>query len=219
MLRLDNSYNVYSAGNTSTIITTLPFTGTQNGFIVQYNASGAVQWAAKIGNAGTVVVRGVSTDSNRNVLVFGYYTAAMNVYSAGDTSTAITTLPFTGTNNGFIIQYNASGAVQWAANIGNSGIARALGVSTDSNRNVLVVGYYTAALNLYSAGDTSTAITTLPLTGTRNGFTVQYNSSGVVQWAKAVSGTGTTVQVYGTATDTANNVYGAAYSNSLTTTF
>jgi NADH dehydrogenase FAD-containing subunit len=205
---------LYNQGPSGTAGTTLPFTGGQDCFVAKYSSAGAVVWAARIAGTTTSgdVGNGIATDSSGNVLVTGYYSAALTLYNTG--GTAGTTLPFTGDYDCFVAKYSSAGAVVWAAQIAGATIDFGFGIATDSSGNVLVTGYYSAALTLYNQG--GTVGTTLPFTGGSDCFVAKYSSAGAVIWAAQIAGTTTSTDTgYGIATDSSGNVlvtgeYGAA---------
>jgi hypothetical protein len=209
---------VYNQGPSGTAGTTLPWTGSTDVFVAKYSSAGAVVWAAQIASTGANADRGngIATDSSGNVFVTGYYGAALTLYNQGGSTG--TTLPITSSGDCFVAKYSSAGAVVWAARIASTGDNTGQGqaIATDSSGNVLVTGYYTAALTLYNQGPSGTAGTTLPFTGGIDCFVAKYSSAGYVVWAARITGTGTSQDIgYGIATDSSGNVlvtgqYGAA---------
>ena len=209
---------LYNTGGTTG--TTLPWTGGNDVFIAKYSSAGAVVWAARIASTGVIdeLGRGIATDSSGNVFVTGYYGAALTLYNTGGTSGA--TLPFTGGQDCFIAKYSSAGAVVWAARIASAGTDQGQAIATDSSGNVLVTGYYRAALTIYNQGPAGTVGTTLPLTDGEDCFVAKYSSAGAVVWAARVAGTPTSDdRGNAIATDSSGNVFVTGYYQSALTVY
>jgi hypothetical protein len=203
---------VYNQGPSGTAGTTLPFTGGIDVFVAKYSSAGAVLWAARIAGTGTDIGFGIATDLSGNVVVTGYYNAALTIYNQGPSGTAGTTL----TNNGndvFIAKYSSAGAVLWAARISGTGTDVGNGIATDPSGNVVVAGYYSAALTIFNQGPSGTAGTTLPYVGGQDCFVAKYSSAGAVLWAARIAGTSATSGDGGNAiaTDSSGNVVVTGY--------
>jgi hypothetical protein len=201
---------IYDTDGT-TAFTTLANAGSNDIFIVKYNSSGTPQWARRIGGSGSDAVSRVATDSNGNIIVVGHYDS--NPVSIYGSSASFTTLSNAGSNDVFIVKYNSSGDPQWARRIGGINDDTPTRVATDSNGNIVVVGYHSVTtLTIYDI-DGTTAFT-LANAGAQDGFIVKYDSSGDPQWARRIGGTGTDV-AYGVATDSNGNiiVYGSYVSS------
>jgi hypothetical protein len=99
----------------------------------------------------------------------------------------------------FVLKYLSDGTPQWANNIGGNLADQPVNIISDSLGNVYVSGSYNT---------TSLRIDSLSLinSGSNDTFIVKYNSSGVSQWAKKISGTGNEAPV-NMALDTTGNVY------------
>ena len=185
----DVSFNIYNADGTigKTLINTSS-TGTYDVFTVKYNSTGNVEWAALMGGINNSEGLGISTDNNNNVYVTGFFNdATLNIYNSNGTigKTLIKTSS-TGTYDVFTVKYNSSGNVVWTAQMGgiNSNNPKGLGISTDNNNNVYIIGSFNdTTLNIYNSNGTYGKI----LTNTNssdyyNVFTVKYSSSGTVLW-------------------------------------
>ena len=194
----DSSGNVYVTGGFTGSVTIGPgttLTGSdffENAFVAKYDTSGTVQWAKGItGQFTTARGQGIATDSDGNVYVTGYYYPTAT-FAPG------TTLTSAGSNDVFVAKYDTSGTVQWAESIGGTGIDYGYGIATDSGGNVYVTGQYSGSVTIGS--------TTLPDTGSSDAFVAKYDTSGTVQWATSIGGTGPD-SGRGIATDSGGNVY------------
>ena len=191
----DSAGNVYVIGLYSGSVTigstTLNSAGSNDAFVAKYDTSGTVQWARSIGGTDYDYGYGIATDSNGNVYVIGLYTDSVTIGSTTLNSSA-------GSNDVFVAKYDTNGTVQWARSIGGTGSDSGFGIATDSNGNVYVIGRYVGLVTIGS--------TTLNSAGSNDTFVAKYDTSGTVQWATSIGGTGSDVG-YGIATDSAGNVY------------
>ena len=186
-----NPPTIYDTDGTTTFtgFTALPYAGSIDGFIVQYNSSGTPQWARRIGGTEGDGGFAITTDSSGNITVGGNYTSTtLTIYDTD--GTAAFTLANAGSTDAFIVQYDSSGDPQWARRIGGTGGDAAYDMTTDSSGNITVVGNYSSTtLTIYNT-DGTTAFTTLSNAGSIDGFIIKYNSSGTPQSAKRIGGTG-----------------------------
>jgi hypothetical protein len=179
-------------------------------FIVKYNTDGLAQWSARLGSYGTETALGVATDSSGNVYITGLYYYPSTIYNAN--GTVFGSLMYSGTYDVFVVKYNTSGTVQWAANITTYGFDSGYSIATDSSANVYIVGYFPTypiqPMTVYNADGTTTI--TVPTAGEPGqAFLVKYNTSGTAQWGTRVeaSGTGAGAEAFDVATDSSGNVY------------
>ncbi|MDB4346063.1 SBBP repeat-containing protein [bacterium] len=206
----DSSGNVFVTGRyrggtiTFAPDTTLTNAGpfTDDAFVAKYDTSGTFQWARGFGGWDSDNGYGIATDSSGNVYVTGGFTGSVTIGSI--------TLTGWDFENAFVAKYDTSGTVQWAKGIsGQFTTARGYGIATDSDGNVYVTGYYYTTAT-FAPG------TTLTSAGSTDAFVAKYDTSGTVQWATSIGGTGTDYG-YGIATDSGGNVYVTGqYSGSVT---
>ena len=196
----DSSGNVYVIGTyvgTLTIgSTTLDGTGNGDVFVAKYDTSGTDQWARSIGGTGPDYGYGIATDSSGNVFVTGRYRGGTITFAPDTTLTNAG--PYT--DDAFVAKYDTSGTVQWARGFGGGDYDNGYGIATDSSGNVYVTGGFTGSVTI-GPGTT--------LTGSEffeNAFVAKYDTSGTVQWATSIDGTGSD-NGYGIATDSGGNVY------------
>jgi hypothetical protein len=210
------NYSTVSGGN---VVTTTYGTLTNSGggfdvYLIKYNSLGQVQWATTITGTGTEFGTAVTSFSNTNVFVTGYFNSlniSVNNYDsvvAGVVNvTSFGTISRTGTNNdAFLVKYDTSnGSVLGAVRIGSagSGSEEPVSICTDTSGDVYVTGS-TSSTSL--AGITISAYTGAPPPGgaislptwgilnkTATGFSifiVKYNNAGTPQWATLINKTG-----------------------------
>lgn len=222
---VDNSGNVYVTGYTNNV----SGINGDNIIIAKYNSAGTLQWQRILGGSTNEEAWSIAFDSANNVYIAGWtnsfgpsvenmllvkldpadgtpiwtrvlggsssdYAYSVAVDSAdGIYITGYSSSTGTSGNDLVLAKYNSSGVFQWqkALNSTANDVGRA--VATDSSNNVYVAGY------------TSSTPTSF------NGFLVaKYNSSGVIQWQRTVSGNQSSV-AQAIATDSLNNVYVFGY--------
>ena len=122
----------------------------------------------------------------------------IGTYGGTITFASGTTLTSVGSTDAFVAKYDTSGTVQWARSIGGTGTDSGEDIATDSSGNVYVIGQYSGSVTIGS--------TTLTSAGSDDVFVAKYDTSGTVQWARSISGTGPDFG-YGIATDSSGNVY------------
>jgi hypothetical protein len=212
-IAVDSSNNVYVNG-----ISTNPF---QDTVTAKYNSSGTLQWQKRLsGLSGDF--RALSIDSSANLYSAGsansrsllakYNTSGTlqwqkkfnevsawygvqvdstdaNVYAVGYYQTGPDNL-------GLIVKYNSSGAVQWQRSLGLSGqITYVRGVGLDNSDNV------------YVTGQTGIGF------GAESIIVAKYNSSGTLQWQRALNSASAEIG-YSIAVDSSGNSYiGATKTN------
>jgi hypothetical protein len=191
-----DSTGVYVVGRyTSTPVVTLdngitlPSAAVQAAFIVKYNTSGLAQWAISIAPSISAGAFAIAIDST-GVYVAGAYNSA-SVVTLNNGKTLPTSV---GGFDAFIVKYDTSGLAQWATTISGTGADSTNSITIDST-GVYVVGRYTSTPVV-----TLNKGKTLPASVGQDVFIVKYNTSGLAQWATAISGTGYD-NVFGIAND------------------
>ena len=213
---MSSSLTVYDK-NGDPFETTLSNDDQRHGFVVQYTSAGLVNWVAKIGGDGVKNAQGVCTDSNRNITVTGYFNSEfLTIYDKNGDPFA-TTLMSTGTNNAFVAQYTSAGLVNWVARIGGTGDHRGRGISTDSDGNITVSGYFnSSSLTVYDKNGDPLE-TTLSNVGANDIFIAQYSSVGLVNWVARIAGTTSDIDS-GVTVDSNGNITVVGYFASSTLT-
>jgi len=114
-----------------------------------------------------------------------------NVYAFGYTSST-----GAGSIDFLLAKYNSSGTIQWQRVLGGASVERGYSIAVDS------------ADNLYVAGEVNSAGA-----GSADCFIGKYNSSGTIQWQRALGGNGFE-QANGVTVDASDNVYVTGYTSS-----
>ncbi|MGZ4060957.1 MAG: choice-of-anchor J domain-containing protein, partial [Bacteroidia bacterium] len=179
----DPSGNVYITGyyecNTTFSPITLPGSGGgYNIYVTKYNSSGTVVWAKGFTSTNYLTSSSISVDQYGNVYFGGYYSAAVTF--------GTTTLPISGSYDGFFVKLKPDGTVSWAKKIGATGSDYINKLRSDQYGYVTLTGTYTSAITI---GTTSLPLTTGSAINSCDIFVAKYDSTGTVLWAKKVSGT------------------------------
>lgn len=177
-----------------------PMSASTDAFVVSYNSSGRSLWSARIASTGTDVGYNIATDSSGNVFVTGQggNNATITVYSSNGIAFG-TTLTNGGLNDAFVVKYNNTGTVQWAAKISSPDIDTGFGIATDSDGNVYITGEtqsqdgLSKSLTAYNSNGSPFATTITATTG--YAFLIKYSSAGNVVWVTRVEGQGTGTDV------------------------
>jgi hypothetical protein len=176
-------------------------------FVVKFDVSGNALWAKSGGGYLNDDAKSICSDASGNL----YFTGSFS----GDTITfGSLGLHNEGYYDMFLIKYDATGKELWARNeggTGGTGGTQGTGVCIDKEGDLLVTGFFKkhdgnfGGISLKNAGETDI-------------FTVKYDVSGKVIWAKSVGGPGGE-EGYGISTDASNNVYITGNFQSPTLTF
>jgi len=223
--------------NTSAFGTTLPNSGTNDVYLVKYNASGTVQWITRIAGtaADNITNNSMCSTSDGGVVIVGYYASTtLTAYNADGTSFG-TTLPNAGSNDAFVAKYNSSGMCQWIARAGGNSADLHYGVTITNDGGICVVGYgLSPTLTAYHASGIAFGTTNSQI-GSQDGYVIKYNSVGTVQWIARFGGSnseqancvcaladgivvgGLYISTYVTVYDASGSAFGMTLDNSNTT--
>ncbi len=137
-----------------------------DGFVAEFDASGAHLWSKGIGGSSYSGVNDVGVDVGGNVIAVGRFSGT-NDFGGG--ATAALGLDV------FVVKYDPSGAYAWDNTYGTpSGYVYAYGMAIDGSGNPVVTGYCTGPVD-FGGG-------TLPGTG-QNIFVVSLDPSGAHRWS------------------------------------
>ncbi len=157
-------------------------------FLAKYNTNGLIQWVHAIGTTNDTLRdsgKKVFADSGGDVILVGDASQGLfdfDEYNVGSDDT----FDFSTGEGIFIVKYNSSGVAQWSKGlIDNGGQLNSGVVIADSSNNIYYTGGLQGTSNDFDddnvvAGDTLNQINGV------DSFLVKYDSSGLLQWAKAL---------------------------------
>ncbi|MBI4952431.1 MAG: hypothetical protein HY908_10390, partial [Myxococcales bacterium] len=116
-------------------------------FVAAYGPSGTPTWAIGLTGDDLQHPAALTVDGSNHAFVAGYFMGTIDTSPAlvGDTSLAADAL------DGFVVKLDPGGAVAWQRRFGGPANEVALGVATDSNGDVLVVGVGKLDSNIFPA--------------------------------------------------------------------
>lgn len=183
----DAAGNIYITGyfsNTAVFgSTTLVSAGSEDVFLIKYDAAGTLLWVRQAGGSGPDRALGVAVN-NSGVYITGFFasTADFDLTNPGTSQ-----LTSAGGTDIFVAKYDADGAVQWLRRGGGSEADEGRAISIDNN-GVYVTGFFnaTANFNTPSAPGTNELLSG----GSADIFVARYTPAGGVGWLKRAGGSG-----------------------------
>ncbi|MCB0533195.1 MAG: SBBP repeat-containing protein, partial [Saprospiraceae bacterium] len=195
----DAAGNIYVTGLLNGTISfgsqTLTASGVEDVFIVKYDPSGDILWAASGGGPASDIGFGIATDASGNVYVTGGFTGSASFGSHTVNASG-------GGVDVFIAKYDATGNVLWVVSGGGLDTDFGSDIAADASGNVYVTGEFQGTAGFGSQ--------TLTSAGDVDAFVVKYDASGNVLWARS-GGAGNFDTGNGIAADAAGNVYVTGY--------
>jgi hypothetical protein len=203
---------------------TMAATFNGSAFLAKYNSSGICQWATKIDSASDfAAATSVTVDPSDNVIITGAYGTTITLYSFASAPvgggsvglSAFGTLTNAGALDILVAKYDSNGTVLWATRCGGTLADIGRGISCYSDGNIYVAGLYrgTTTFNSFASapGGGGPIVVSAYGTMTASGlnpdiFLVKYNSSGIIQWATRIGGTGFDEVFNSLAVDPSGNV-------------
>ena len=153
--------------------------GRDDGLIIKYNSSGEVEWVKSYGGSYDDRIQSVASTSDGGYIAGGYFQSS-TIQVGNET---LTNNGFTYSYDCLIIKYNSEGKVEWADSFGGSDDDYILSVAPTSDRGILVGGRF-------GSSTIQVENETLTSNGDSDCLIIKYNSSGEVEWAKNIGGSG-----------------------------
>lgn len=208
----DGSNNVYLTGLTesSADIATSgahdnSLSSTREVYLVKFNSSGVRQWGTYYARSGTSI-EDMTVDGSNNIFLAGYTTASTNVAFSGYQNS------LAGSTDAFLAKFTSAGVLSWATYYGNSsGTTIGRSCATDATGRVYLVGSTSASSGISSSASVHQSSYG---GGSTDGFIVQFNSSGVRQFATYYGGSNSDV-LYDGACDGNENLIAVGTSTSI----
>ncbi|MES2656951.1 MAG: SBBP repeat-containing protein [Bacteroidota bacterium] len=135
-------------------------------------------WATYYGGSGNDFGIGIATDANENVLITGLTSSTNAIATVGAHQTIL------GGGDAFIAKFNNNGVRLWATYYGGSGADIGIGIATDTNGNIIIIGYTSSTNAIATVG----AHQSIYGGGTNDAFIAKFNTNGIRQWATYYGG-------------------------------
>ena len=175
-------------------------------FILKLDTNGNFIWAKQIAGTGREYGYGIHIDTNGNILITGKIEGATDFDPDPNNSQ---TFQSTGHYDAFVAKYNVDGNYIWAKvfqNANGNANASGYGITTDSNNNVLITGYFEQTVD-FDGGSGQLQLNSI---GGKDIFIEKLNADGDLIWAEQVGGT-EHQEAFDIAVDTGNNVFLTGY--------
>ncbi len=175
-------------------------------FILKLDTNGNFIWAKQIAGTGREYGYGIHIDTNGNILITGKIEGATDFDPDPNNSQ---TFQSTGHYDAFVAKYNVDGNYIWAKvfqNANGNANAAGYGITTDSNNNVLITGYFEQTVD-FDGGSGQLQLNSI---GGKDIFIEKLNADGDLIWAKQVGGT-EHQEAFDIAVDSNNNVLLTGY--------
>jgi gliding motility-associated-like protein len=179
--------------------TNLTANGTFGGLVAKYDPTGNLLWAFSLGQTGDNGIRGVTADSNSDIVVSGAFSGTVNFNPLG----APYNLTATG-NESFVAKYNAAGQLLWVQPINGAVSGYSINICVDSNNNIYAVAPFSFTLT-FNGNNTLTA------KGAQDVSLSKFSSNGTFQWAEDIGGAGANATNNGITVSNDNNIYISGY--------
>lgn len=160
-------------------------------FLAKYRESGDYHWSKSISGSAIKVVSDVTTDSEDNIYLTGYFE---------DSLLLADTFLFAPTGqNFFILKFDTSGNLVWGSNYGTFGTIRGSSLAVDLEGDIVAGGYFQGAVDFGGFMLQSNNID-------YDIFLVKFNPLGAAIWAKEALGVYDDI-CSSIAFDSQNNIY------------
>lgn len=188
---IDANGNIVVAGAKNGLTTFVGTSYTLNAtantpFLAKYNPDGSIAWLVNIGDKDATNTKGLTVDSQGNIIIAGQFRSVNEACVFGSTNTTGTnptiSLTSAGVQDAYLAKYDTNGNLLWAYDIGEgTGDDRAFGVTTDTDNNIFVGGYF-ASTTFTIRGAAGTLTKTTGNTTGGDAYLVKYSSDGTYQW-------------------------------------
>lgn len=207
-IAVDTGGNVYVTGSFQDYVdfgvsTPLYSSGSEDVFVVKYDAAGTVLWAKSIGGSYADYGRSISLDTLGGLYVTGKF---LGMADFDPSSNYVSLSSSMGSEDVFIVKWDQNGIYQWAKGIGSAGYDVGTAIAVNPSGDVFATGIFSGPVNFnpLSAAVYANSV------GLQDVYFAKYDRNGIFQWVKSF---GSTDNDYsrGIAIDNKSNVYITGY--------
>lgn len=149
----------------------------------KFDSDGNFQWVRTWGYTGSdETVTNVTTDSNGNAYVAGYFAGSIDF----NPSAGIATSTVVGAYDPFLSKFSPDGTWQWTKTWGGTGYDWIVPVAVDSQGDVYIGGLFNSTVDFDPGAGTANRTSN----GGYDSFLSKFDSDGNFQWVQAWGGTG-----------------------------
>ncbi|UZR93461.1 SBBP repeat-containing protein [Chondrinema litorale] len=156
--------------------------GDKDIFIQKVNSTGDFLWAKSIGGISTDVGYDVTTDSEGNIYLTGYFTDSVDFDPGEDIYFLSSYIEFW--QDAFILKLDQNGAFLWAHKIGGLAGESGYAIEVDTDGNVYTLGYFQNDIDF----DPGVGINILEWRGDTDIFLQKLDTNGNFIWVKHIGG-------------------------------
>src|SRR3989344_64475 len=193
-ISIDNSGNIYLAGDFSNTVDFDPNAGVQSLtandnntiFVLSLDASGNFIWAKKIGSSGAFNAHSSSAssltlDASGNIYLTGYYEGTVDF----DPGVAVnnSTSSFN-TRDCFVLKLTSSGNYVWHATPDGGDEEQANSIALDDAGNIIVAGYFKSSVDFNPGPGDSTLVAS----GEEDLFILKLDPNANFKWVRRIGG-------------------------------
>jgi hypothetical protein len=190
---VDASLNVICAGNFKGTVDfgggSLISAGETDIFLAKYDEFGVHQWSQRFGDLGFDQPFGVTVDNTDNIYMTGTFQGTVN-FGGSDLITV-------GTQDIFIVKFNANGEHVWSFNFGDNLSDYGRAIRVDDAGNVFLTGAFSGSMSFGGI--------TLVSKGGLDAFLVKFDGDGTHVWSKSF-GSASNESGYGLVIDESSDV-------------
>ena len=151
---------------------------TKDSYIAKYNTDGVCLWAQKIGGYDYDQITDLAIDTKGNIYIIGGFKSYKLEFNNG----IVLNRNFEGWD-AFIAKYNPDGICLWAHKIEGCGYVDCISLSVSATGSVFITGESSSSDIVFSD-----AVSVKGSGGGLDVYLAKYNTNGLCQWAKIISG-------------------------------
>lgn len=161
---------------------------------IQFFIAEADHWAEQSVGGDGVYGTGLAVDGAGNCYAIGYADNGATITFGGTNLTS----PYSTGYSTFLVKFDAAGDVVWAQLLNSPDACYSTSVTLDGDNNVYVAGNFKTSVSI--------GATNLTNAGDKDGFVAKFDTAGILQWSRQMSGP-SDCGAEATSVDAAGNVY------------